>query len=177
MNKYHFYFCYILLCLCIVHSPGQAQAEQVQTVRITDAGYKLWLNYKPIQDNRLKQSYIRYYKQVNLPHCKYDDIIAEEYFNDIKQCPELYLLCFHYVPWNHRMKSGDTLEKELSNNLQQGIKQVEENIQLWKSIHSQIDSKRFEEVMKSLLKEQQDARVFYESATEFFSSYLPHNPE
>lgn len=99
---------------------------------------------------------------------------SSTHFNDLKQCPELYLLCFHYVPWNHRMKSGDTLEKELVDNLKQGIKQVEENIELWKSIRNQVDSGRFEEVMKSLLKEQQDAKAFYESADRFFSIYLPH---
>ncbi|MEY8685641.1 hypothetical protein AB9N12_05700 [Bacteroides sp. AN502(2024)] len=27
-------------------------------------------------------------------------------FNDINLCPELYLLCFHNVLWEHRMKSG-----------------------------------------------------------------------
>ncbi|SHF87705.1 alpha-glucuronidase [Bacteroides faecichinchillae] len=96
------------------------------------------------------------------------------HFNDIKQCPELYLLCFHYVPWNHLMKSGDTFEKEFVESLKQGVQQVEENIQLWRSIREKIDSRRFEEVMNCLLKEQQDAKAFYESAVGFFSAYLPH---
>ena len=44
-------------------------------------------------------------------------------FNDINLCPELYLLCFHNVSWEHRMKSGLTLREELTANLKLGIEQ------------------------------------------------------
>ena len=70
--------------------------------------------------------------------------------------------------------SGDTFEKEFVESLKQGVQQVKENIQLWRSIREKIDSRRFEEVMNCLLKEQQDAKAFYESAVGFFSAYLPH---
>lgn len=80
MNNYYFHLGIILLCLCTIgHSRGQAQ-----TVQNTDTGYELWLNYKPVQDLSLKESYIQLYSQVNLPHCKYDGVIAEELKRSLK---------------------------------------------------------------------------------------------
>ena len=39
-----------------------------------------------------------------------------------------YLLCFHNVSWEHRMKSGLTLREELTANLKLGIEQADRNI-------------------------------------------------
>jgi alpha-glucuronidase len=92
-------------------------------------------------------------------------------FNDINQCPELYLLCFHNVPWNHGMKSGLTLREELAANLKLGMAQTDRNIRLWKSVRNEIDSRRFSEVMESLLKEREDAEIYYNAAIHFFNLY------
>ena len=92
-------------------------------------------------------------------------------FNDINLCPELYLLCFHNVSWEHRMKSGLTLREELTANLKLGIEQADRNIRLWKSIRHKIDSRRFAEVMESLLKERRDAETYYNVAIHFFDLY------
>ena len=92
-------------------------------------------------------------------------------FNDINQCPELYLLCFHRTPWNHKMKSGLTLREELIANLKQGIEQVDRNIELWKSLRGKIDERRFGEVMESLATEKKDTQAFYDSAIHFFNLY------
>lgn len=98
-------------------------------------------------------------------------------FNDINRCPELYLLCFHDVPWNHRMKAGHTLREELVANLTSGMEQADQNLKLWKSIHDKIDVRRYEEVMKSLLKERKDAEAFYHSAHHFFSRFIDTNTQ
>lgn len=98
-------------------------------------------------------------------------------FNDINRCPELYLLCFHDVPWNHRMKAGHTLREELVANLTSGMKQADRNLKLWKSIQGKIDVRRYEEVMKSLLKERKDAEAFYHSAYRFFSRFIDTNTQ
>jgi len=36
-----------------------------------------------------------------------------EMFDDIKTCPEKYLLWFHHARWDHTMQSGRTLWEEL----------------------------------------------------------------
>ncbi len=95
----------------------------------------------------------------------------KEIFNSLSQCPELYLLCFHNVPWSHKMKSGKSLREEFKSNLRRGIEQVDVNIGLWKSIQNKIDPVRYEEVLESLYKEQRDTKAFYQAALNFFSQY------
>lgn len=92
-------------------------------------------------------------------------------FDDIDRCPESYLLCFHRVPWTHRMKSGLTLREEFAAGLKAGMEQADRNIGLWQSLRDKIDSRRFGEVMESLRKERKDAEAFYNSAIRFFSLY------
>lgn len=43
---------------------------------------------------------------------------------DVNTCPEEFLLWFHHVPWNHRMKSGRTLREELCTAYQRGVDRV-----------------------------------------------------
>ena len=95
----------------------------------------------------------------------------KDIFNSLSQCPELYLLCFHNVPWSHKMKSGKSLREEFKSNLKRGIEQVDVNIGLWKSIRNKIDPVRYEEVLESLYKEQRDTKAFYQAALNFFSQY------
>ena len=90
-------------------------------------------------------------------------------FNDMKTCPEEVLLCFHFVPWDHKMKSGLTLKEEFFFGLRKGVIQAGRNIELWKSIESEIDRRRYEEVLLSLQKERDDAEKFYDEAYIFFS--------
>lgn len=92
-------------------------------------------------------------------------------FNDVNRCPELYLLCFHKIPWTHPMKSGLTLREELSNNLKAGMEIVDRNIRLWESLRDKIDARRYDEVMDSLRQERKDAETYYNSAIRFFSRY------
>jgi len=47
-------------------------------------------------------------------------------FENIDTCAEKYLLWFHHVPWDHRMKSGETLWTELRRRYFEGTKYVEE---------------------------------------------------
>ena len=34
---------------------------------------------------------------------------VRQQFSDLEMCPEEFLLWFHHVPWDHKMKSGRTL--------------------------------------------------------------------
>ncbi len=90
-------------------------------------------------------------------------------YNDVNACPEELLLCFHYVPWNHKMKSGATLREEFFDGLAKGVGRVRANISLWESVKDKIDTARYREVMRSLQKEQQDAEAFYREAHRFFT--------
>ena len=52
-------------------------------------------------------------------------------YDNIQTCPEEYLLWFHHVPWNYRMKSGSTLWQELCMKYNMGVAMVEVYRDYW----------------------------------------------
>jgi alpha-glucuronidase len=56
-----------------------------------------------------------------------------------QHCPEEFLLWFHHVPWDHRMKSGKTLWDELALHYQRGVEWVRLTRKKWEAVASQID--------------------------------------
>lgn len=52
-------------------------------------------------------------------------------YDNLATCPEKYLLWFHHVPWNYRMKSGSTLWEELCMRYNMGVSMVETYRDYW----------------------------------------------
>ena len=52
-------------------------------------------------------------------------------YDNIKTCPEEYLLWFHHVPWTYKMKSGSTLWQELCMKYNMGVAMVEVYCDFW----------------------------------------------
>jgi alpha-glucuronidase len=96
---------------------------------------------------------------------------VNESFNNIKKCPERFLLWFHRVPWNYRLSSGQTLWDGLVTHYYQGVDEVRQMQNLWTGLKGKIDRNRFEEV-NSLLKEQKrEAEWWRDACVLFFQQY------
>lgn len=52
-------------------------------------------------------------------------------YDNLATCPEEYLLWFHHVPWNYRMKSGSILWEELCMRYNMGVSMVETYRDYW----------------------------------------------
>ena len=52
-------------------------------------------------------------------------------YDNIQTCPEEYLLWFHHVPWNYKMKSGSTLWQEICMKYNMGVAMVEVYRDYW----------------------------------------------
>ena len=52
-------------------------------------------------------------------------------YNNIETCPEEYLLWFHHVAWDYKMKSGSTLWQELCMKYNMGVAMVEVYRNFW----------------------------------------------
>jgi alpha-glucuronidase len=102
---------------------------------------------------------------------QYPDPLRSQFANP-RTCPERYLLCFHKLPWSHRMPSGLTLRQEMTAHLKRGVEQVARNIELWKSLRGKVDALRHQAVLNSLLKEQKDAEAFCGEANEVLPAQL-----
>jgi alpha-glucuronidase len=84
-------------------------------------------------------------------------------FNNIETCPEEFLLWFHHVPWNYKMKSGNILWDEICYHYNGGVNAVREMQKNWDSLEKFIDSERFNYV-QSLLKIQEKEAVWWRNS-------------
>ncbi len=62
---------------------------------------------------------------------------------DIDTCPEEFLLWFHHVPWDHKMKSGRTMWDELCHAYERGVSQAVRQQRAWESARLDVDSVLF----------------------------------
>ena len=93
-------------------------------------------------------------------------------YDHIATCPERYLLWFHHVPWDYRMRSGRTLWEELQYHYQQGVDEVDDFLRIWKEARPYIDPQRWQEVDDLLHFQQQDAREWQRVCTGYFKTFI-----
>jgi alpha-glucuronidase len=69
-------------------------------------------------------------------------------FCDQTKCPEQYILFFHHLPWEYKMKGGMTLIQQLQFEHFNGIHRVQKYIKYWKLLNtvSQIDAEIYSHV-------------------------------
>ena len=84
-------------------------------------------------------------------------------FEDVKLCPDEYLLWFHHVAWNYKMKSGKTLWVELCTRYYAGVDSVRQMQRSWNKLQQHIDEERFDQV-KQLLAIQEKEAVWWRNA-------------
>jgi alpha-glucuronidase len=94
-----------------------------------------------------------------------------EKFDNIKTCPEKYLLWFHHVPWDYKMKSGLTLWDELCYKYYSGTAYVDKMIEDWASLEDEIDPEIFQHVKGKLKKQKTDAAVWRDTCIKYFQKF------
>lgn len=80
---------------------------------------------------------------------QYHKEVAELY-ESFEKCPEELLLFFHYVPYNHLLKSGETLIQYIYNTHFKGVEQVGELKRKWQSLEGKVEADVYTHVMKRL---------------------------
>jgi alpha-glucuronidase len=88
---------------------------------------------------------------------------ARKEWEYIATCDEKYLLWFHHVPWNYKMKSGNSLWNELCKKYNNGADKVGWMYNEWMKQKSKVDADRFNQV-KMLLQIQIDEAVWWRNA-------------
>jgi alpha-glucuronidase len=100
-----------------------------------------------------------------------------EQFENIETCPEEFLLWFHHVDWNYRMKSGRTLWQELQYHYDAGVQYTEKMQKIWKTLEKKIDPQRFKEVEEKLKIQHNDALEWREVCLKYFGQFAERNKE
>jgi alpha-glucuronidase len=94
-----------------------------------------------------------------------------EMFDNIDTCPEKYLLWFHHVSWDHRMKSGRTLWDELCLKYYSGTDYVDEMIGKWMSLETSLDPEIHAHVRAKLEKQKVDAAIWRDTCLDYFKQF------
>ncbi len=86
-------------------------------------------------------------------------------------CPDEYLLWFHHLGWDYRMRSGDTLWNELCRHYDRGVKTVRSYRDLWAGMKPFVDRKRYESVAETLRIQERDAVWWRDACVGYFGSF------
>ena len=92
-------------------------------------------------------------------------------FNDVNTCPEIYLLWFHHLPWDYKMKSGKTLWNEICYHYDSGLQQVREFQKVWDKAQPYVDSERFGQVQSKLREQCSNAQVWKDACLLYFQRF------
>lgn len=100
---------------------------------------------------------------------------VDDKFASLATCPEEFLLWFHHVPWDYKMKSGSTLWNELCHHYYQGVDSVKEMQKIWSSLKGKIDAERFNQI-EMLLNQQYDEAIIWRDACVLYFQTFSKQP-
>lgn len=103
---------------------------------------------------------------------QYTTEVARQW-GDPATCPEKFLLWFHHLPWDHRMKSGRILWDELAFHYQRGVTAVRRWQKTWGALEATnaIDRERFDHVRALLARQEREACEWRDACLLYFQTF------
>ncbi len=102
----------------------------------------------------------------------------EQYFPEVRKmfgsvdlCPDKYLLWFHHLPWDYKMRSGNSLWDELCYEYYKGADSVGWMQDQWHSVKGKIDQERYDRVDMLLTIQQKEAIWWRNSCLLYFQTF------
>jgi len=92
-------------------------------------------------------------------------------FNDVNSCPDIYLLWFHHLPWDFKMKNGRTLWDEICYHYNTGLQQVHQFQKTWENIQPYVDPERFGSVKEKLGMQINSAQLWNDGCVLYFQKF------
>ncbi|MCX6953111.1 MAG: alpha-glucuronidase, partial [Verrucomicrobia bacterium] len=96
---------------------------------------------------------------------------AAQRWSDLAICPDEFLLWFHHVPWDYKMRSGKTLWDELCLHYQSGVNSVRDWQKSWDALAGTVDDERFKQVQSLLRGQEREARIWRDACTQYFATF------
>jgi len=101
---------------------------------------------------------------------QYRPEVARE-FGAVDKCPEKFLLWFHHVSWDRKMKSGRTLWDEMALHYQSGVDWVRATRATWGMLAGKIDPERHAAISKKLEIQERDAIWWRDACLLYFQTF------
>ena len=98
---------------------------------------------------------------------QYATPVAERFAN-LETVPDEYLLWFHRLPWDHKMRSGNTLWQELIAHYDHGVSEVEAMRASWAELERFVDHQRFVKRTRLLDVQLREARWWRDACIAYF---------
>jgi alpha-glucuronidase len=95
----------------------------------------------------------------------------KEQWSKPETTPDDLLLWFHHLPWDYRMKSGDTLWEELQARYHRGVAAVERLQSDWAGLKGKVDDARFTAMSQLLQMQHRDAVWFRDAELAYFVQF------
>ena len=92
-------------------------------------------------------------------------------FDNLKTCPDEYLLWFHHVPWDYKLSNGDTLWDELCALYYRGIEQVVSFQKIWQDAKPYVDAERWSKVNILLHVQLDNAKEWRNYTLKYFQTF------
>lgn len=105
---------------------------------------------------------------------QYAPPVAER-FEHLATTPDAYLLWFHHLPWDYRMRSGRTLWDELVVRYSRGVDEVAQMRRTWAAMKPYVDAARWAGVSADLAQQQREAQWWRDACLAWFESFS-HRP-
>jgi alpha-glucuronidase len=96
---------------------------------------------------------------------------VQEKYESLQNCPEEYLLWFHHVRWDYKMKSGKTLWQELCYKYSQGVDSVRWMQRTWAAMENKVDADRFSHVKALLAIQEKEAVLWRNACLTYFQTF------
>ncbi|APV48665.1 alpha-glucuronidase [Betaproteobacteria bacterium GR16-43] len=94
----------------------------------------------------------------------------ERALSDPRTTPEKFLLWFHRLPWDYKMRSGRTLWAEMVHRYDAGVAAAADLRKRWSRLKPVIDPRRHEEVAALLVVQEQEAKWWRDACIAYFQS-------
>ncbi|MDF9799501.1 alpha-glucuronidase [Catalinimonas alkaloidigena] len=92
-------------------------------------------------------------------------------FGEPESCPNKYLLWFHHLDWDYKMKSDNILWDEIAFHYQAGVDSVRLMQEKWNSLESEIDQERFQHVKSFLEIQEKEADWWKDACLNYFQTF------
>lgn len=101
---------------------------------------------------------------------QYHPTVVDE-FNSTTTCPEEYLLWFHHLPWNYKLKSGETLWNGLVKKYYQGVDEVRDLQRAWDQLQGEVDPEIHRSVTQLFSIQLDDAIMWRDACVLYFQQF------
>lgn len=92
-------------------------------------------------------------------------------FSSLETCPEEFLLWFHHVPWDRKLKNGDIFWEAFVKKFYQGVKEVEGLQRDWEKVKGKVPQETFENVSARLKTQHKEAIWWRDACVLYFQTF------